>query len=229
MEEELKVEAPVQPDVAQGDAQVSRSDANVSRSDREYNMRVMREKMEALERRAMEAERVAQERSKPPQQEAEDDALVEQRHLKKTNAEINEMKAELEKTRKQLEATNNSSVEYQLRAKFNDFDRVVTDDNMEKLRQEKPALYRSILYNPDLRDKGETAYDAIQTFLKPAKFAEADKRLAENAAKPRNASTVNPQASDSPLSRVADYDRRSLTKEQMAENRREMNDAKKLY
>jgi hypothetical protein len=220
MEEELKVETPVETQPQQ---------EQQAKSDREYNMRVMREKMEALERRAMEAERIAQERSMPKQQEAEDDALVEQRHLKKVNADVDKMREELANTRKQLEQTNNSSVEYQLRAKFSDFERVVTDDNMEKLRQEKPALYRSILYNPDLRDKGETAYDAIQTFLKPAKFAEADKRLAENAAKPRNASTVNPQASDSPLSRVEDYDRRSLTKAQRDENYREMMEAKKLY
>lgn len=194
--------------------------------EREYNFRAMRERAERAEQRAQELERALQPKIAPKEElELEDDGLVEGKHLKRYGQTVKEMKEELERTKKQLESFSTSSIELQLRSKFNDFDQIVTNENLERLSREKPSLYRSIIANPDLRDKGETAYDAITTFLQPGKYAKEDRRIDENKNKPRSASTVSPQASDSPLARVGDYDRRTLSAERKKEIYREMKEA----
>lgn len=183
-------------------------------SDKENNIRLMRERAEQAERRAMELERAMWNSQKPKeveQSDYEDETLIEGKHLKKYDQTVKSMKAELEETKKQLANFNTTSAELQLRAKFSDFDSIVNDDNIERLSREKPALYRSILANPDLRDKGETAYEAIKTFLKPVNYEQADRKLAENSRKPKPVATVSPQASNSPLSRTGDYERRELS------------------
>ena len=186
-------------------------------SDREVNMRVMRERAEQAERRAMELERAMWNQQKPKetqQADYEDETLIEGKHLKKYDQTVQSMRQELEETKKQLANFNTTSAELQLRAKYSDFDSIVNDDNIERLAKEKPSLYRSILANPDLRDKGESAYEAIKVFLNPKapqSYEQADRRIADNKAKPKASPTVAPQASDSPLSRAGDYDRRSLS------------------
>lgn len=202
---------PVQPEPQQ----VSRY------SDREVNMRVMRERAEQAERRALELERAMWQQQnalgvKPKeaqQPEYEDETLIEGKHLKKYDKSVQELRSELEETKKQLANFNTTSAELQLRAKYSDFDSIVNDDNIERLAKEKPALYRSILANPDLKDKGESAYEAIKVFLKPqtVNYEQVDRRIAENKMKPKASPSVAPQASESPLSRAGDYDRRSLS------------------
>lgn len=198
-------------------------------SDKEYNFRLMRERAEAAERRAAELERMHAPKQEQERFEIEDDGLVEGKHLKKYDKRTRQIEEELAETKKQLQNFQNVSAEMQLRAKYNDFDSIVTDENVERLSREKPALYRSILANPDLKDKGETAYEAIRMFLQPKKFEDVDKRIVENKAKPRSSATVNPQASDSPLARAGDYDRRTLSEARKAELYAEMLEAKKNY
>jgi hypothetical protein len=197
-------------------------------SDREYNFKVMRERAEAAERRAMELERLQQQKqAEQPDGLPDDDMYVEAKHLKKYKSTLNDVQEELKATRKQLEQFGNRAAEDSVRSKFNDFDVMVNDENMGKLASTKPALYRSILSNPDLKDKLETAYDAISTFVQPTKYASQDKKLEENKTKPRSSATVSPQASESPLARTDDYDRRTLSKDRKEELYREMMQAAK--
>jgi acyl-homoserine lactone acylase PvdQ len=227
-----ELEKQTNPELSTSDAQntpeISAPPADQEKKDREYNFRVMRQRAESAERRAQELEQAMR-----PQQQTneddigvEDDGIVEGKHLRKYSSSVKEMKKELEQTKKQLEALNNVSSESYLRAKFPDFEQVVTDENLEKLSRAEPALYRSILSNPDLKDKGETARKAIIAFVQPGKFDQQEKKLENNMNKPRSASTVAPQASDSPLSRVGDYDRRVYTESQKKEMYKEMIAAK---
>ena len=202
------------------------------RDDREYNFKLMRERAEQAEFRAREAERYVESLKKPiPDSEfnIEDDGLVEGRHYKKQAQTVKEIKDELTATRKQLEQFSMQSAEQRLRQSHPDFDRIVTKDNLDRLSEVKPSLYRSIMSNPDIYEKGDSAADAIKMYLQPEKYANEDKRIAENKAKPRNASTVGPQQSDSPLTRVGDYDRRTLTEDRRRELRQEMEEARSRY
>lgn len=201
---------------------------SIKESQREINFRAMRERAERAEQRARELEAMAQ-RERAGEPEPEDDGFIEGRTFKKYTKSQKELEEKLEKTQKQLEYFSNTSIEIQLRSKFSDFDKVVTDENMERLKAEKPGLYRSILHNPDLRDKGETAYDAISTYLQPDKYKAQEKRLEENKAKPKSSSTISPQTSDSPLARAGDYDRRTISKDRRAELYREMQEFKRGY
>lgn len=184
-----------------------------AQSDREYNMRQLREQRDQAERRALEAERLLQQRQQPqPSEEddlgVDDDALLEGKQLKKYH---NRNKGNQQKTQAQIDQINNALSELRLRTKHPDIDTIVTNENLEKLSRVKPALYRSIMANPDFVDRGEVAHDAITTWVKPERHAEQDRRIEDNKSKPRSPATVGPQPSDTPLTRVGDYDRRVLS------------------
>lgn len=181
-------------------------------SDKEYNMRQLREQRDQAERRAIEAERLLSQRHQQPPEEddlgVDDDALLEGKQLKKYHKNN---KGNQQKTQAQIDQINSALSELRLRTKHPDIDSVVTDENLEKLKRIKPHIYRSIMANPDFVDRGEVAHDAISTWIKPEKHAEQDRRLEENKAKPRSSASVGPQPSDTPLTRVGDYDRRILS------------------
>ena len=115
-----------------------------------------------------------------------------------------------------------------LKSQFNDFDSVVTKENLDKLASQKPSLYRSILSNPDLYDKGYTAYEFIKNSdILSGQYQEIDRKVEENRSKPRSAANVAPQSGDTPLARVGDYDRRILTEERKDQLRRQVEEAKR--
>lgn len=196
-------------------------------SDKEYNMRQLREQRDQAERRAIEAERLLQQRQQQPPEEddlgVEDDALLEGKQLKKYHKNF---KGNQQKTQAQIDQINNALSELRLRTKLPDIDSVVTDENLEKLKRVKPAIYRSIMANPDFVDRGEVAHDAITTWIKPEKHAEQDRRLEENKSKPRSSGSVGPQPSDTPLTRVGDYDRRILSNADKDRIMRQVQEAK---
>jgi hypothetical protein len=205
---------------------------------KEDNIQILRRRAEEAERRNQEFERYIQSMQQPQQQQKqaepdeddlgiEDDTYVEGKQLKK---QIKYLKNEIRQTKKQFEemnqASTQSSAELRLKSRYTDFDTVVNTDNIRKLAEEKPALYRSIMANPDLYDKGESAYELIKNVLKPDQYVEEDRRIEENAKKPRSSAVAAPQASDSPLARFGDYDRIVLTEERRNEVIKRLNQAK---
>ena len=230
------IEQPTAPVVEEPQQQVEEK----IESNKEYNMRMMRERLEAAERRSLELERMIQQnmnQNQPSQKielideydgsDLEDDSFAEGKHLKKTvksvNAKINELK-------KLHQQTQVQQIELQLRSAFSDFDKVVSAENLEKLKQNKPFLYKSIISNPDLYEKGQAAYDIIKNstfYADKNKYEDVDKRIEQNKNKPRSIANVSPQTSDTPLAKIGDYDRRILTEERKAEIRRQVEEAKR--
>lgn len=163
---------------------------------KEQNMRILRERIEAAERRNQEMEQYI--RAQQPQQvqqqpEEEDDFdmkdedFVEGKHVKKP---MRKLQKELKETRKQLEEQRqyfaSVTAETRLKSQFNDFDTVVTKENIEKLAASKPALYRSMMASPDLYDKGYTAYEMIRNSgIISDDYSAQDQKLESNKAKPR--------------------------------------------
>jgi hypothetical protein len=178
-------------------------------SDKEYNMRQLRERAERAERELEQARRSQQ--PQPSEEDdlgVEDDALLEGKQLKKYHKQH---KGNQQKTQAQLDQITTALAALQLRTDHPDINTIVTDENLEKLARVKPHIYRSIMANPDFVDRGKVAHDAISTWVKPDKHIEQDRRLEENKAKPRTSSSVGPQQSETPLTRVGDYDRRILS------------------
>lgn len=204
--------------------------------------RAMRERTEAAERKAQEYERMIlaaqqqQQVPKPTQHIEEDDidisddTYIEGKQFKRYVKGLKqEIKAAKEQFKEMQQQNSLSTAELRLQSQFNDFTTVVNEDNLKKLASLKPALYRSIMANQDIYDRGYTAYELIRSSIIPdqQKYAEADKRLDENRAKPRSAANVAPQVGESPLTRVGDYDRRVLTKERKDFLMRQVEEAKR--
>ena len=217
-------------------------------SDKNENMRLMREKIEASERRAqeterrnLELERIVRENMNQNQPSTkmqitdddetgvDDDLYVDGRQFKKRTKKLEQ---KLEETQKKFEAyVQQSSVEIaesKLRAQFADFDTVVTEANLKILAEREPVLFRSIMSSQNIADRGHAAYKMIKNSgVLTSEFAEVDKKIEDNKSKPRAAANASPQAAETPLTRVGDYDRRVLTEDRKEQLRRQVEEAKR--
>lgn len=232
LEKDLQEHMPEAPTETEQEAPQEQSQQQPE-SDKERNLRILRERAEQAERRALELEyamKMAESNKKKPQEEPEpddfafdDDSYIEGKQLKQA---LKKTKKELQEMRKMFEETSTrnatTAAELKLKAQYPDFDAVVSTENIKKLASAKPALYRSIMANRDLYDQGETAYEMIKAMVKPQTTQVEDRKLEANKTKPRSASTAGGQAGDTPLSHIADYDRRTLTEDRRAQIRREI-------
>lgn len=214
------------------DQEVQKTKDEISK---ENSLRILRERAEAAERRALEVEQLLRSQQQPQQIEEEDDFdikdedYVEGKHVKKP---IRKLQKELKETQKKLEEQRqyfaSATAETRLKSQFSDFDSVVTEENIKKLATTKPALYRSMMANPDLYDKGYTAYEMIKySGVYSDEYSEQDQKLEQNKSKPRSSSAAAPQVQENPLARTADYDRRVLTEERKEQLRRQVEEAKR--
>jgi len=206
---------------------------------KEKSIKDLRERAETAERRNKELEHYlvnSQPKDQPTQKDEEDydfdikdDDFIEGKHLKKY---VKNLKKELNSTKKQIAEFNQSNAvataEVRLKSQFNDFDSIVTKENLDKLAASKPSLYRSIISNQDIYDRGYTAYEMIKhSGIISHDYEIEDNRLAANKTKPRSSATAAPQSSDTPLARAGDYDRRVLTEERKEQLLRQVEEAKR--
>ncbi len=139
-----------------------------------------------------------------------DDDIVEGRHLKN---EIGAIKQEFNNYKKQqeqwLEAQRANSIELQLKSKYNDFDKVMTHENISKLRELKPEIASTLHQSTDIYNKASATY----TLLKELGIYQSDtanpdiQRAHQNIAKPRPVASVSPQRGDSALSHANSFSR----------------------
>lgn len=229
MLEDLKNENEVTQEVsdsADTSSYTEKSKPENKESEKEYNFRIMRERVEAAERRAAELERLVAANLNQNQQSTklevvededdipEDDSYIEHKSFKKY---YKKQKDELRQVKKMLKEASQYTVqanaEWRLRSRYPDFDQVVNADNIRKLSEQKPSIYKSLMSHSDLYEKGEGAYEIIKNMINAEKYEYQDKKIEENKIKPRAAAAAGPQAGESPLARVPDYDRRILTEE----------------
>ena len=219
--------------------------AKPKESDKDLNNRILRERTEAAERRAQdierrnfELERILREQTQPVQKQQpvddddlplDDDIYVDGKQFKKY---VKGLKQELKETKKQFEQQQQQSslemAERTLRAQFSDFDSIVTEDNLKKLASQEPVLFRSIMANQNIADRGHSAYKMIKSSgILSDQYAAVDKKIEDNKSKPRSAANAGPQSAETPLTRVGDYDRRILTEERKQQLRRQVEEARR--
>lgn len=203
---------------------------------RQYNIREMRRRLEESERRSKDLEEQIKQQRAPALQQAShtqqdeeiaigDDELIEGKHLKKYVSNITR------KFERKLEEMNSNSAatsaDQRLKAQYQDFDHVVSQDNLKSLAAIYPEEYNSIMANPDIYGKAKTAYTMIKNLgIAENQYEDADRRLSQNRSRPRAAASVSPQAADTPLARIGDYDRRILTEADKERNRQQVARAK---
>lgn len=216
--------------------------AAAKEAQKEKSHLALRQRAEAAERRAQDLERMIQMNMSQNQQTTKmqiaeeeddfnigDDSYVEGKDLKKY---LRSLKKEVRDAKKQLEENQRenaiSSAEIKLKTRYADFDSVVTTDNLRKLEETKPELFRTIYANTNIADRGIAAYEMIKAGgILSEGYQEVDRRLEENKSKPRAAANAAPQSGDTPLARVGDYDRRILSEERKEQLRRQVEEAKR--
>ncbi len=200
------------------------------------NMRRLREKSERMERERDDMYRRLQEsESKYAQPKSSDedddinlepDALAEGKHLRKVMQKIKKLEDE---NRQHRQRTAVDITEARLKSQYGDFDRVVTKENIESLRDEFPEIAESINSNPDLYKRAVSAYTIIKKMgihQESEQFEGEKAMVKKNAAKPRPMASLSPQHGDSPLSKANAF-ADGLTKELKAQLHKEMIEAMK--
>lgn len=168
-----------------------------------------REKAERAERRAQELEQIildAQTKEKTVEEDLDvtmdDDSLVEGKHLSKVNKKIQNLERQLKQYEQQ---SSLSSTEAKLKTQYPDFDRVVSEENLNDLRNMYPEIAHTINSSDDLYSKAVAAYTMIKKLgiMPEVDIYKNEKDLAQkNAAKPKSLASISPQKGDNPLSKA---------------------------
>lgn len=235
MNEEFFEQEQNEVEQTQNENVVANEEAKEAVRSKEYNLRIMRERMESIEKENQEYKRILQQQQQPVEEDEDlnidDDSFIEAKQYKK---HIKNIQKDLKETKKLLEENSKknamANAQVLLKSQFNDFDTVVSEENLKKLSDTQPVLYRTLLASSDIYDRGYSAYAMIKNsnILKSnSQYSDQDKRLEENKAKPRAIGNASPQSGDTPLSKVGDYDRRILTEERKDQLRKQVEEAKR--
>ena len=206
------------------------------------SFKAIREKAERMQRERDEAYRLIKEyeaqtyakTQTSPEANADDadinlgpDDLAEGKHLTKVAKKVKYLEDQLKQYQQQSTA---SSAEVRLRTKYNDFESVVTQENIAQLRDQYPSIATSIGNNKDMYSAGESAYLFIKKLgIVPDASYDNDKAIAQkNAGKPRPSTSISPQQGESPLTRANAF-ANGLTDDLRKQLHKEMMDAMKNY
>ncbi len=186
-------------------------------SSKEYNFRQLRERAKKAEEKLAEYERMQKEMAETQDDniDIDDDDFVRGNNIKKY---IKELKKDARKTRDELNKWHQQqaqvTAELRLKSMYPDFDKVLTQKNLDKFEEMYPEEYSIVMSNPDLYSKGKAFYNMFTRYGIVKKDENLSDRIHENTKKPKSANTGVGYGSDSPLSKVHDYERRVLSAEE---------------
>lgn len=152
-------------------------------SDADRNWKQMREKQRELERRiAFYEDELA--KKKEPEEVEDPNDLVDRRSLQKA----------LSRLEGQLQQQKLEAVPDRLRSKYNDFDQVVSEENVLKLKETEPELFTSLSAGKDPYAVGVAAYKMLKStgIAKPSND-EMKAQVAANAKKPVSSNAIKGQ------------------------------------
>jgi len=200
-------------------------------SSQQINFRNLREEKERLERELYEYKRMQQQKEQQPNPDDDieinigDDDLFEGKHYRKLQKQLKKQQEEFKRYQQQAMLT---STETKLKTQYSDFDKVVSVDNIKKLRELEPELSDTIASNQDIYTKAVSAYKMIKKLgIYVEDSFNNDRELAQrNSLKPRPLAAVSSQQGDSPLHK-ANMFAQGLTPELKSQLWKEMNEASK--
>lgn len=173
----------------------------------EENYKSLRQARMQAERERDELYRRLQVYEQQKQQEPEEDLTinvaegdyVEGKHLSKVDKKIRKLEQAVAQYQKQA---YEYSIEAQIKAQYPDYDRVVNNETIERLKNEHPDIAQTLASSTDLKSKALSTYKMIDKLgLAPNPAFDYEKHLVQrNAAKPKPVASVSPQQGDSPLS-----------------------------
>lgn len=184
-------------EVVEPEAKVSdETSPNTSQSEKnnkEINFERLRKKNEELERQLQEF-RQEYERQKqppiPPQEEDELNALIDDDIITVSQAKKLAQRQAEELVNKAFQQKERASLPEKTRSKYQDFDNVMTEENIKKFEQLEPGLAEacSKASNP-----WDTTYKMLKKFVVPSaeeKTTKAEEKAQENLQKPASINSV---------------------------------------
>jgi hypothetical protein len=204
---------------------------------KEKNLRILRERAERIERERDEALNRLQQienRNKPVEPQEDDlainigaDDLAEGKHLNKMATKIKKLEEQIKNYQYQ---STTLTAEARLKAEHPDFDKVVSKENIEILKESYPELAMTLQESSNLYTKAKSAYTLIKKLgIHTDENYDKERELVQkNAAKPKPLAAVSPQQGDSPLSRANAF-ANGLTPELKEQLYKEMLEARKGY
>lgn len=225
LQAELEVADPEkQTEVAQIDPEKEadhehEEEAPVPEEPKQRQWRETRAKADEAKRLAYEREALERERDFYRQQalQAQAPKSQEEEYLtdteKKLKREMDELKSHIARQSKESEEARRkaaiSQAEYQLSKDYPDIKTVVSDENVQRLQEEYPHLYKAAVASSDIYEVGSAAYEFIMAkgiYKKPkTPLNQIVDSATRNQGKPRSVSTVSPQQGDTPIQKVASY------------------------
>jgi hypothetical protein len=168
-------------------------------SDKEINFSKLREAKEQLERENRELRQYNQrhaiyKESQPKEDDElgiDDDDIVEGKVIKRL---YNELKT-LKNFKSVYEQKEMASIPSRLQSKFSDFDQVVTQENIDKLKHAEPELYASITSGSDLYAKGVSAYKTLKALgiVKDDPYVSQKEKVQANQSRPLSTQAIKGQ------------------------------------
>jgi len=132
--------------------------------DQDRNWKETRRKMQDLERKSKEQEELIAQLKAPqrPPEIDELDKLGDEDIVTKGQAKKLAAKMAEEIASRVIRERENATVEERLSSKFNDFNQVVTRENIELLKETEPELAMSLAQNTDQYSQGVAAYKLLK-------------------------------------------------------------------
>jgi len=151
--------------------------------------------------------------------------LAEGKHLLKITKKIKLLEEKLAESENK---NAQSASEIKLARDFPDYDKVVTQENLQELRKQQPILADAILETKDMYKQHALAYQMCKQLgiYQEDKYVQERSKARENHAKPRPISSINAQEGDGPLSKANSF-ANGLTDELKQQLLKEMQEARK--
>ena len=148
----------------------------------------------------------------------EDDDIVEGKVVK-------DLYRKFKKLERSYHTDKVANVPDRLKSKFSDFDQVVTQENVEKLKLSEPELYASVTSGSDLYAKGVSAYKILKNLgiAKEDLYTDTKDQVHQNHSKPLSAQAIKGQGALSETNIFA----KGLTPELKKQLQKEMVEAAK--
>jgi len=146
-----------------------------------------------------------------PEPDLDDDDYVEAKHFK---SKISNLEKQLSQFQQQQQS---SSIEMQLRAKYPDFDRVMTYENIAKLREARPEIAQALHQSSDLYNKAASTYTILKEMgiHQDSSYEPERERAQHNFNKPQTASSL--KKTESALSHASEFNGNRLTEDRKKE------------
>jgi hypothetical protein len=200
--------------------------------DQDRNWKETRRKMQELERRAKEQEELISQLKAPQKASQEDelDKLGDEDIVTKGQARKLATKMAEEIAQRVIRERENATVEERLNLKFQDFNQVVTRENIELLKETEPELAMSLSHNSDQYSQGIAAYKLLKrlgigTEEMPKEQVREKQKAIANSQKPIS---VNAVTKTSAIGNAHMFEN-GLTKELKEQLNREMKNAIKGF